>query len=495
LKTPTLMDRLIAVVNPEAALRRAKSRALLSAIRGVYDGAASRRSNGGWLVPSTSANSEIKPALVRLRDRTRDLVRNNPYATRAVDVWVSHLIGDGITVTPRADDGINPSLQMAWDSWAMTSECDADGQNDFNGIQALMTRSMVESGECLIRFRTRRIEDGLTVPLQLQCLESDFLDHTKTENLPNGGTIVMGVQFGPLGNREGYWLFKNHPGDNFFSYQRASAFVPADQIIHLYRKTRPGQVRAPSWLAAVVNKMRDLDDLDEALLVKAKIESCLAAFVTSTDDEAALGKTDTETDSEGDDRILDSIEPGMVKYLRPGEGIETLEPSGAGNYEKLGTRTLQSIAVGAGITYDQLTGDLGVANYASLRAGKIEFRRALSQVQWQVLVPMLCERVWNQFVMMGGVAGKWKPGVKYPAAYMPPRNEPIDPKKDTDAEVSDVAAGFQSWSDTVRARGKDPAAHAKELADEEKMLKDLGLDRIIPAQSPTTPDQPMEIPQ
>lgn len=493
MKTLNALDQIVAMFSPAAGLRRARDRALLKSFRGAYDGAGSKRSNDGWLVPSTSSNSEIKPALVRLRDRTRDLVRNNPYAARAVDVWVSHLIGDGITVTPTGDDGAAPALQDAWNRWAMTAECDADGQNDFNGLQSLATRSMVESGECLIRFRTRRMEDGLTVPMQLQCLESDFLDHTKTENLPNGGAILMGVEFGPLGNRQGYWLYRNHPGDNFFSYQRESVFVPADQIIHLYHKKRPGQVRAVSWLAGVVNKMRDLEDLDEALLVKAKIEACLAAFITSTDDEAALGKAEASTDDST--RILDSIEPGMVKYLRSGEGVETLEPSGGGNFDKLGTRALQAIAVGAGITYDQLTGDLGVANYASLRAGKIEFRRTLSQVQWQVLVPQLCERVWNRFVSMGALTGKWKPGVAYRAAYMPPRNEPIDPKKDTEAEVSDVAAGFQSWSDTVRARGKDPAAHAKELADEEKMLKDLGLDRIIPAQSPTTPDQPMENPQ
>jgi capsid protein len=32
----------------------------------------------------TGANAEIAPALARLRDRSRDLVRNNPYAAKAV---------------------------------------------------------------------------------------------------------------------------------------------------------------------------------------------------------------------------------------------------------------------------------------------------------------------------------------------------------------------------------------------------------------------------
>jgi capsid protein len=121
-----------------------------------------------------------------------------------------------------------------------------------------------------------------------------------------------------------------------------------------------------------------------------------------------------------------------------------------------------------------------------LRAGKIEFRRDLSQIQWQVMVPMFCEPIWQRFVTMGAAAGLWPAG-NHRAEWMPPRNEPIDPKKDTDAEETDVANGFASWSETVRKRGKDPKRHAEELAAERKMLGDLGLEGVIPTNAKAPP--------
>jgi len=45
-------------------------------------GARVGRRTEGWVVAGTSANAEIGTALVRLRDRSRDLVRNTPMPPR-----------------------------------------------------------------------------------------------------------------------------------------------------------------------------------------------------------------------------------------------------------------------------------------------------------------------------------------------------------------------------------------------------------------------------
>ena len=294
------LESVIASFAPGWAANRARKRAEGAMWRAAYEGAKYRRSNDGWLTPSTSANSEVAPALVMLRDRARDLVRNNPYAARIVDVWLMHLVGDGImTVAATDDDALNERLQLSFNRWAEDGECDADGQLDYYGQQQLVGRTTVEAGECLVRKRVRRVSDGLAVPLQLQVLEPDFLDHTKNEMVNKGGVVMMGVQFDALGRREGYWLWRNHPGDNLFAWQRESYFVPADQILHVYRKTRPGQVRGVTWLHAVISKMRDLDDYHEALLMKAKIEACLSLIINSPR-QKPKGRTD------GNDR-----EPGL----------------------------------------------------------------------------------------------------------------------------------------------------------------------------------------
>jgi hypothetical protein len=139
------------------------------------------------------------------------LVRNNPHAAKAVAVLVNNIIGAGIM--PRAasgDDKLDRKVDALFERW--TAECDADGQLDFYGLQTLICREMVEAGEVLVRRRLRRASDGFAVPLQLQVLEADFLDATRSSDV-GAGRIVQGIEFDPVGKRRAYWLHPEHPGD------------------------------------------------------------------------------------------------------------------------------------------------------------------------------------------------------------------------------------------------------------------------------------------
>jgi lambda family phage portal protein len=471
---------------PGLALKRERLAAVRD-IRAEYAGARHNRSNDGWYVPSSSANSEVSSGLVRLRDRARSLVRDNPYAQRIVTVWRAHIVGDGIIAEPNTgDEALDKTLRDAWQAFADDGECDADGLNDLYGLQGLVSDAVVTDGECLVRLRTRRVADGFRVPLQLQVLEADHLDHTRNSfDAATGRAIVMGVQFSPLGVREGYYLWRNHPGDNVFSFQQASVFVPADQVLHVFRRRRPGQTRGVSWLHPVINTLRDLDDSSDARRFKMKVENCLSLIIRGADPESPLGKTTTKTRGDGSSFMEEELAPGMIKYVQ-GEDVTVVNPSSAGGHDGVILQSQQEIAIGAGQTYDQVTGDLSRNNFASLRAGKIEFRRDLSQIQWQMMIPMLCEPVWNAWDALGAAAGSWGAG-PHRAEHMPPRNEPIDPKKDTDAEETDVSNGFASWSETVRKRGKDPKRHAEDLASERKMLGGLGLTGVIPTNAKVPP--------
>jgi capsid protein len=63
---------------------------------------------------------------------------------------------------------------------------------------------MFEAGECFLRFRPRRPEDGLSVPLQLQMLSSEHLPLGKCETLPNGNEIIFGIELDRIGRRVAY---------------------------------------------------------------------------------------------------------------------------------------------------------------------------------------------------------------------------------------------------------------------------------------------------
>jgi len=206
------IDRAVSLVSPRTGLRRARYRTAMEVLRRGYEGAKIGRRTDGWVTPGTGANTEIAAALPRLRDRTRDLVRNNPYAAKAVQAVVSNLVGTGIVARARSGDAdLNDRADALW--MRFTALCDADGRTDFHGQQALVVRAMAESGECLVRLRPRRSGDGLDVPLQLQVLEADHLDTTRAGDVAGGGFIHQGIEFDGLGRRIAYWLFPVHPGE------------------------------------------------------------------------------------------------------------------------------------------------------------------------------------------------------------------------------------------------------------------------------------------
>jgi lambda family phage portal protein len=461
------LDRSIGAVAPCAGLRRARQRHMIDVLARAYEGARTGRRAEGWVAAGTGANAEIAPALGRLRDRSRDLVRNHPYAAKAVTALVSNMVGTGLLPRAKAADPEVAALaDRLWLEFAAAA--DADGLTDFAVPQALIVRSLVESGEVLVRLRERRSEDGLRVPLQLQVLEADHLDSGRQGELAGGGFILQGIEFDALVRRRAYWLYPSHPGDGRGSL--VSQPVPADRVLNLFERLRPGQVRGVPWFAPVMLKLRDLDAYDEAELVRKKIEACFAAFVTGVQDEETLGRARIEPCG---DRV-ETFEPGMIEYLEPGKDVRFASPAASGGYAEYMRMQLHAVAAGVGLTYELLTGDLSQVNYSSIRAGLIEFRRRMEALQWQLLVPGLCQPVWRRFVATAQAAGAL-PDVPINAERTALRFEAVDPMKDIQADILAVRAGVMTLKEAIARQGYEPAQVLAEIAAINAELEALGI--------------------
>ena len=111
-----LVDKAISWFDPLAGLRRANARHALELSKRAYEGAKLGRRTDGWITSGTSANAEIAGSLPYLRDRARDLVRNNPYANRALATFDGDAVGTGIIARPRSgDDKSNKTIKTLWD--------------------------------------------------------------------------------------------------------------------------------------------------------------------------------------------------------------------------------------------------------------------------------------------------------------------------------------------------------------------------------------------
>ncbi|KJS40364.1 MAG: hypothetical protein VR70_05850 [Rhodospirillaceae bacterium BRH_c57] len=472
-----ILDRTVAFFSPGAGLNRARQRAAMETVRS-YEAARHSRRTDGWITSGTSAAAEAGPAIARLRANARDMVRNNPYAARAVSIIASNAVGTGIEAKSRTGDvELDKKVDALWKKWA-EDECDADGQLDFAGLQHLAVRTIVEGGEVLCRFRPRRAADNMeTVPLQLQLLEGDYLDTSRdTSATASGGFVRLGIEFDAIENRSAYWLYRQHPGDATLTSRAGmeSVRVPAENIAHIYSKDRQGLPRGVTWFAPVMMRVRDLDEFHEAALVKAKVEACLGVVVTRPDNEDADPIGVERTDENG--QPIEGMEPGMVVYTKPGESIEVINPQGHTAYDPYTLQTLMAVASGMGITYDQLTGDLRQASYSSLRAGKIEFRRNMERFQWQTLIKMLCKPTRKRWIAQAIAAGKLpdrKSG--YPTEWVAPKFERIDPLKDLKADILEVRAGGMTWDQMVARNGYDPREQLEAIAKHNADLDRLGI--------------------
>ncbi|MGB9610734.1 MAG: phage portal protein [Bryobacteraceae bacterium] len=439
-----------------------------------YEAAAATRRTTGWQPAAGDINTLVFRNLDALRARSRDMVRRNPWAANALDAFVGNAIGTGIKPQSLHPDArIKERIQELWLRW--TDEADASNLTDFYGLQALACRSVMEAGECLIRLRPRLPRDGLTVPLQLQLLEAEHLPTAETRKLENGNYIRAGIEFDRIGRRVAYWLYREHPFDALNPVASTELVrVPADAVLHLFRPIRPGQLRGQPWLTQVLVKLYELDQYDDAELVRKKTAAMFAGFVLkNAPEDQMLGET--ATDQSG--AALAGLEPGTLQVLLPGEDIKFSTPADVGaSYETFMRVQLRSIAAGMGITYEQLTGDLTGVNYSSIRAGLLEFRRRCEQFQHQVIVYQFCRPVWQRWMEAAVLAGALPVAAAgSEAKWIPPGFAWVDPLKDIKAQVMAVRAGFKSRAEVVSEQGYDAEAIDREIAADNQRARELGL--------------------
>lgn len=447
----------------------------------AYDAARQGRRLGNWRPTSAHINTVLAWSGTTLRDRTRDLVRNNPYVRSAVETYVANAVASGIKPSSLVVDSAKKNeIRQAWSDW--TDEADADGLTDFYGLETLVARAEIDAGECFIRRRPRRPDDGLSVPLQIQLIEADQLPLEDNRTLDNGNLVRSGIEFDAIGRRQAYWFWRRHPGD--LTDQRGipqeQVRVPASEVLHVFRPRRPGQIRGEPELIAAMVRLYLLDQYEDAELERKKIAAMFTVVVTQEQPE----EPDPTADTDADGTERDHVQPGTTNYLLPGEKVEIPPPADVGpNFEAFMLRALLAACAAMGVPYFAVTGDLRQANYSSLRAGTVEFRTRLEQFQHQTMVFQFGRMVWQWFLDAAVLSGALQlpgyardPAPWRRAKWISPKLPWVDPQKDITAEKLAVDAGFKSRSDVIEGQGEDPEEVDQRIAQDKEREKRLGLD-------------------
>jgi lambda family phage portal protein len=456
--------------------------------RRTYQGALISRLTADWMATQTSADAEIRTSLRKLRDRSREMVRNNPYAKQAKRTTQINVIGSGVQLQSqvmllrgnRRDDRINTLIESKWKGWCRKEHCDVAGRYSFHDFEWLASGALPESGEALFRI-VRRPFGGSKVPLALQMLEADMLDEEY-----QGGTLAAGnewrngVEVNEWGRPVRYAMLTRHPGDYWFqnSNQRNEkhVFMPADDVIHLFLPERPGQNRGVPWFHAVMADAHQLQGYEEAAVIRARAGASLMGFITNNEGEL------TADDIENNQRISE-FEPGTFKYLAPGENVTVPNiDSPDQQFDMFVRNKVRRFASGFGCSYETLSRDFSQTNYSSSRLSLLEDREHWRVVQ-NYLIENLHMRVFREWLNLSVLSGEL-PFQDYelrPERYDNPRWLTrgwswVDPLKEVKAYREAEQAGYCTKADIIaQSGGGDFDTNMAELARERQVAKDAGV--------------------
>ncbi|CUH66821.1 phage portal protein, lambda family [Thalassovita gelatinovora] len=455
-QTANVLDRAILAVSPRRGLDRieAKTRARILM---NYDGASRGRRLKGWKAPGTDADAASLQGRARLRQLSRDMHRNSPFAVRARAVVTNNVVATGIKPSIVAG---NKRAKAAAEKVILghlkSKRLDKYGEHDLFSQQALVQNSVFESGEVLVLRHDRPAAAGLDLPFQTEIVEIDQLDPTVMTG-PTGNEVIDGLEYDAEGNVVAFHIYEQHPGSASRKISLKSHRWPAERVLHIRRLDRPGQTRGVPWLAPVMVTLGELRDYQEAQILKQKISSLLVGVVTSTQ-----GTPLTEAQKKAG---LGSMSPGGITYLEDGQKMEWSDPPSVGEYDVVMRLGLLAISMGLGITYESLAGDLSRVNFASSKVGRIEMDANVAAWQTHMMIGQFCEGIAKWALdayrltraAMRGISINWTA----------PKRPMIDPAKEIKPEVQKIERGLTSRQRSIRGMGQDPDVIDREIEEDE----------------------------
>lgn len=467
-----ILEKAIAAISPQWACNRAFYAENLRA----YEAGEVTRFNDGWVPIDGDTENGDKTQRDLIKARARYLENNSDIAGAAVGGIVRNVVGTGIKPQARTgDERLNKEIESLWKEWTRPENCDITGQQTFEEMQAMLLRRKIVDGEILVK---KVINKRGRFPLKLQVIKSDLLSQyllraPKTNNVIRSG-IELNDHLQPLA----YWIDKKTP-DGYTEYDPTR--VRADEIIHLWTRSQPDQIRGMSDLTPIIKRLKDTQDYLDAETVAAKIAACFSVFITTqTGAPGMVGRIGSTKDPEK--KKIQSIRPGMIKYLAPGESVTTANPSrgiaSAKDYVSIQERLA---GAGLGLSYELMSRDFNSSSFSAARQGMLEDRKTFEPIQ-QFLSAHLCTPIYREWLDTCVLAGTldipdyFANREAYQAVeWVTPGWSWIDPQKEVNADISAIQNGGKTLSQWCAERGYDWREQLEQMALEKETAESLGL--------------------
>lgn len=475
----SLLDRFVAYVAPQAALKRLQARRALALVNSYEGASRSRRGVASESAIGGGPIADLTFDLPALRARSRALYRNSAIPRGAINEKVSIVVGPGHIVSPQIDFellGISQGEAQEWEGrasqlWRMHAKSEnihAGRTLNFAELEALILKSTLLSGDVLVLDRFKR-RPGAIASTCFQLIEGDRL--ASPVGKIGDARESDGVRRDADGEPTHYHILDEHPGE--FTTTAGlkgkwyAAYAPdgARRIRHLMFAKRPGQVRGEPFLAPVIEAMAQLKRYSEAELMAAVVNSCFA-ITSTTPDGTGLALTEEQVAGGSGSSAtpgIDIVEPGSIVNLAEGETIEGFTPERpSANFDPFFRSIVSQMAVALDTTEEVLMRSFKASYSASRGAIEVAYRFCQSYDSW--LVSKFCQPAYEAFIAEQVANGQLSaPGffgdpvrraAWCGAQWTGPARISLNPKAEADADSVDLELGVTNKFLVAAKRGQ-----------------------------------------
>lgn len=522
------LDQAAAVISPLWGARRMAARFATAQARrflaraGGYHGAQHDRLKSAWAPGGGSADADLLPDLADLRERSRDLNRNDPHAAAITTTMATNIVGTGITPQCRlaaeklgiTEESANEYENAAEDAFALwCPHADAQNRQDFYQQQWMVLTQILLNGE-VFALPLRIKEPGRPFGFAWELIEADRC--ATPPHLAAQLNIRDGIELGERGEPVAYYIRKRHPGDQFLprgaTPNAANDWIryPARNRVgrlnvhHLYWVKRPGQTRGEPFFAPVLSYFKHLGDIVEAEIVAERIAACFAVFIKkSANPLGAAVAAASSTNAAG--QRLETIEPGIIERLAEGEEAQFANPNRPGiTFEPFILLVLRAISAALGLPYQVILKDFSRMNYSSARAALLDARQFFRVYQdW--MAKSFCQPTWEYVIEEAWLRDMIPPvnlvsdrsrAYYLKADWVSPGWGWVDPVKEVESSKIAIGAALSTLSHECAGQGRDWQAVLRQRKREQDFAKKMGVtpDFGVKATPAPASDHPAEEP-
>jgi len=436
-----------------------------------YKAGRMNRLTNDWITAKSSINKEIRSDINAVRNRARDLWKNNDYIRGYANHNRANVVGaEGFNLQVKSkdkdgkdDETSNKKIEAAFKEWCKKQYCTMSGTLSFVRVQWLLANQLERDGEFLVRKIAGPKVNKFGFSLEL--IEPDALDERFNTTLSNGNTVIMGVELNEWKRPVAYWL-KNMDG----KYELTGVYgfgldpkynltrVKADEIIFGFDPEHTNQVRGMSHLAQSMITLHNLEGYTEAAIINARAGASKMGFIQSRPDSVPADYEGEDEDDEGN--IISDFESGIIEQLPDGMEFKGWDPTYPhGEYQNFNKAHLRQIAAGLGRSYNTFANDLEGVNFSSMRSGMLDERDnwMIKQTLFRdaFLVPVF--ESWLKWSLLTGAIDL--PYSNYDNysnhVWQGRRWAWVDPLKDVNAEIKAIENGLSTKTDALAKQGKD----------------------------------------